>query len=105
MKCDKCKKDFEERELDCSHDIPKYLGGTDLDGRHHLCKGCHNKYEKLILVACLKYIGEELVDGEEIMWMKELSRQSEELKQIFRGFAHEIKMEFYKEEYGTNKNT
>jgi len=31
MKCFICKKEFPENELDLSHDIPKYIGGTDKD--------------------------------------------------------------------------
>lgn len=96
MKCDKCQEDFEERLLDESHDIPKYIGGTDLDGRHWLCKKHHNEYEKLVLVACLKIVGEELVDDSEIIiWMKDLSKQPEELKKLFRKEAKKIKREFY----------
>ncbi len=58
MKCSKCKKEFEEHELDLSHDIPKYIGGTDKNGRHYLCKKCHKKYEQevlnIILMAFIK---------------------------------------------------
>lgn len=60
MKCDKCLRDFEERLLDCSHDIPKYMGGTDLDDRHWLCKSCHKKYELQVLANCLKVLGVEI---------------------------------------------
>lgn len=57
MKCQNpnCKnkeKIFLEEELECSHDVPKYLGGTDKDGRHWLCKGCHHFYE----VSLFSYI-------------------------------------------------
>ncbi len=45
MKCQKCKEDFEEKDIDVSHDIPKYMGGIDLDGRHNLCRKCHRIYE------------------------------------------------------------
>lgn len=45
MKCDKCSKNFPEKELQLSHDVPRYIGGTDLDGRHWLCKKCHGIYE------------------------------------------------------------
>jgi len=48
MKCQKCEKEFEERELQLSHDIPKYIGGTDSDGRHWLCKKCHDIYERIL---------------------------------------------------------
>ncbi len=49
MKCQKCGKDFEEKDIQESHDIPKYMGGTDKDGRHWLCKKCHDKYEFEVL--------------------------------------------------------
>ena len=97
MKCDYCGKDFEERKLHCSHDIPKYLGGTDLDGRHWLCEEHHKEYDILILSRCLKYIGETLKEGDEISWMKELSRQPENLKKIFRSIAYEVKREFFED--------
>ena len=38
--CSKCGIKLYERELELSHDIPKWMGGTDLDGRHYLCKKC-----------------------------------------------------------------
>jgi len=49
MKCEKCEKDFPESEVQESHDIPKYMGGTDSDGRHNLCKDCHALYELEII--------------------------------------------------------
>lgn len=49
MICQKCEKDFPEEEIELSHDIPKYLLGTDRDGRHYLCRKCHERYEFLIL--------------------------------------------------------
>ncbi|KKL83776.1 hypothetical protein LCGC14_1971330 [marine sediment metagenome] len=49
MKCQKCNGDFEEKDIDESHDIPKWCGGTDLDGRHYLCKKCHGVYEWVII--------------------------------------------------------
>jgi len=57
VKCFKCQDNFEEKEIQESHDIPKYIGGTDLDGRHNLCKDCHNKYELQILISCLHKLG------------------------------------------------
>ena len=55
MICDYCKKDFEEKDLHESHDVPTYLwegnrkgrkNQADKFGRHWLCKDCHDKYEK-----------------------------------------------------------
>ncbi len=49
MYCQKCKGDFEEKDIQLSHDIPKYMGGTDKDRRHNLCKKCHGIYEWKII--------------------------------------------------------
>ena len=49
MKCQKCNGNFEEKDIQLSHDIPKYMGGVDLDGRHWLCKKCHGIYEWRII--------------------------------------------------------
>lgn len=57
MKCQKCGDEFVEKEIDESHDIPKYMGGLDSDGRHQLCKECHKEYEKEVLhFACMQLI-------------------------------------------------
>ena len=54
MKCYQCKKNFEERFLDESHDVPCYLfegnrkgrkNQADKFGRHWLCRKCHKNYE------------------------------------------------------------
>ena len=95
MNCMKCDEDFEEKDLDCSHDIPKYMGGTDADGRHWLCKSCHNKYDFLVLKKCLNFIGEELTCDEDkdevIFWQIELKKQSYALKQKFQEIAKEMR--------------
>jgi len=59
MKCEKCRNEFEEHELDFSHDVPKYMGGTDLDGRHYVCKKCHDIYEKMAFSIAWKYMPKE----------------------------------------------
>lgn len=61
MKCDKCKQDFQEKEIESSHDFPQYLGGTDLDGRHWLCKNCHDKYERMILSRIYCFVYKQLI--------------------------------------------
>lgn len=67
MKCQKCNKDFEEKDIDESHDVPCYLfegnrkgrkNQADLFGRHYLCNKCHKLYEaslrfRLRHMACL----------------------------------------------------
>jgi len=61
MICAKCgsngkfKWDNFEVSLETSHDIPKYMGGTDKDGRHLLCKKCHKDYELQVLILGLQY--------------------------------------------------
>lgn len=54
MRCQKCKKDFEEKDIQESHDVPCYLfegnrkgrkNQADKFGRHLLCEECHKKYE------------------------------------------------------------
>lgn len=100
MICDKCHRDFEERFLDCSHDIPKYMGGSDRDGRHWLCKICHHKYEIKILIKCLIDILNEKFDENiptrEYMYL--IKRLPEELQYRCRLIAKEIKEEFFKNE-------
>jgi len=59
MKCDKCLQDFAEKDLECSHDIPKYMGGKDINGRHNLCKKCHDIYEKTIFFVAFKTLSNE----------------------------------------------
>lgn len=95
MKCNKCLNDFEESKLQLSHDIPKYIGGTDLDGRHWLCEKCHEEYDNLILKECLEFVNEEFNPEERTMWMIELSKQQETLKIAFRKIAQEIRGSFF----------
>lgn len=55
MKCSKCGEDFEEKDIEESHDVPCYLWiamkrkeqkqHADKFGRHWLCKTCHKNYE------------------------------------------------------------
>jgi len=50
MNCERCGFDFTESEIQESHILPEYMGGTDADGREHLCKECHRKYEWRIIL-------------------------------------------------------
>lgn len=54
MRCQKCRKDFPENEIHVSHDVPKYIGGTDKDGRHNICKKHHDIYEKMVFAFMVK---------------------------------------------------
>ena len=80
MKCSKCLREFEEPLLQLSHDVPRYIGGTDLDGRHWLCSDCHHKYEWKVFSVCANYI----------------SRLSPEIKNNLKKIAKKISGEFFK---------
>ena len=55
MRCEKCGKEFEENDIQESHDVPCYLfwdptrrerkQRADKFGRHWLCEKCHDDYE------------------------------------------------------------
>jgi hypothetical protein len=59
MKCSKCKREFRAWELHLSHDVPKYIGGSDTEGRHYLCKKCHDIYEKKVFAFVVSILSEE----------------------------------------------
>lgn len=61
LKCPICKFDYDQRDMELSHDIPRYLGGTDLDGGHWLSENCHDKYERMILARCYLEIFNKIV--------------------------------------------
>jgi len=97
MKCMKCQQDFPEEQIEESHDIPKYLGGTDKDGRHHLCRRCHQIYELKVLSACLRILGEKFESQEEMIFLqKEIKRLKDKLKSTLRKEADKIRKEFFK---------
>jgi len=95
MKCFLCpNKDFLEKEIHESHDIPKYIGGTDKEGRHHLCKQHHTFYDTLLLKRFLKVVGIEW--SEDYCWeeIAQLQKEISKLKQLhpkFREIAKKIK--------------
>lgn len=60
MKCQKCKIDLPEKYIQLSHDVPKYMGGRDGDGRHYLCKKCHDIYERIAFSIACDVIPEQL---------------------------------------------
>lgn len=61
MKCQKCNKEFLDNLLEESHDVPCYIFKgkdrnekkqlADKEGRHWLCKKCHDIYEKKVFSA------------------------------------------------------
>lgn len=58
MKCQKCGIDLPEKDIQLSHDVPKYMGGKDTDGRHYLCVKCHDIYEKIAFKVGFDSFGE-----------------------------------------------
>lgn len=106
MDCVMCKKRFEEKDIEVSHDIPKYLGGTDLDGRHNLCKNCHDKYELIILSRCYIICLNKLLPKfnnrkERIPYINSLKFYPPLLKAKFFDMAQKVKKEVYED--GGNK--
>ena len=59
LNCRMCGKLFDITELQLSHDVPRYIGGTDLDGRHYLCPKCHDIYERMVFAIMVKNLPEE----------------------------------------------
>lgn len=59
MKCAMCSQEKSDEELQLSHDVPKYMGGTDKDGRHYLCTRCHDFYEHLTFSVFAQKVPEE----------------------------------------------
>jgi len=98
MKCEKCEN--EQNQTEISHDIPKYLGGFDCDGRHRLCVDCHNKYERTILARCfLKFFKQILpyTTREEYSRYMNLLQNSPYARQA-HFIAWEVKREWWREE-------
>jgi protein-arginine kinase activator protein McsA len=72
MICQKCNKDFPEKEIEVSHDVPVYMfegkdrkekkQQADKYGRHNLCKQCHKTYEGYIAGVMVKYLSRENKD-------------------------------------------
>lgn len=98
IKCWECGREFEDHVIQLSHDIPKYLGGNDSDGRHYLCPNHHHDYEMSILIKCLEFLGEDFIEQEAKMWMAELKRQPEELKKKLRDIANKIKRSYFEDD-------
>ena len=83
MRCQKCKLDFPEKEIQLSHDIPKYVGGTDKDGRHYLCKKHHKEYEQEVL---------------NIILMALISDLPKDTKKKYQWYVKKIKNAWFKKE-------
>lgn len=78
MKCDKCGFDYEEKQLQESHDVPCWLfsGDTrqvkknqaDKHGRHWLCNGkgtnnCHAIYDNNVLAWVISSLPDSIRDA------------------------------------------
>ncbi len=81
MKCQKCGYEFPENQIHNSHDVPKYMGGTDKDGKHWLCEKCHDDYEREVMKVTFMNLVKEL---------------PEDLKEICRNSARIVKQYFFK---------
>lgn len=60
MKCERCGREFEEKDIHLSHDVPKYIGGKDSNGRHYFCKKCYDIYEKMVFAFMTKPLPEKI---------------------------------------------
>lgn len=56
--CRKCGERTEE-EVELHHKIPKFMGGTDLDGRVYLCKKCHSIWHNILPKFIFSFVPED----------------------------------------------
>jgi len=57
MKCDKCKKDFLDKDLDEHHIHPRFMDNKKGDGmKIYLCKKCHYIIHGFIATIIWKYV-------------------------------------------------
>lgn len=102
MKCQKCSRDFPKNEIEESHDIPKYLGGKDKDGRHNLCVECHDRYEGVILIRTYKKFF-----GKDILFWRDRRKNIEfmnELKNLNNPDKNKIALEIREKIFGNKNN-
>jgi hypothetical protein len=60
MKCDKCKKDFEEKNIHEHHIHPRFMDNLKGNGsKIYLCGRCHNILHLLIPTIIWRYIPKE----------------------------------------------
>lgn len=57
IKCNKCGK-IETLESKCNlhHLVPKFMGGTDKEGRVYLCEKCHNILHNILPSIIWKFV-------------------------------------------------
>ena len=100
LPCAKCEEKYNEKELETSHDIPKYIGGTDKDGRHWLCNKCHSQYDRAILMRIYLKIFNELIPYSEdrrsyIKYMSMIKKSSDRIKDKCKIISVEFCKEFF----------
>jgi len=101
--CSKCKKHKEKVQE--SHDYPKYIGGSDLDGRRLLCYECHIKYDLFLLKEYLNLLGcyirfeDDWV--EKMKWQSKLKKHNY-LHPLFKYKTKEILTFYFNENYNKN---
>ena len=59
IKCKRCGYDKDKSKIELHHIIQKTIGGTDRDGRVHLCGKCHAIIHGLILNWIWYFIAED----------------------------------------------
>jgi len=60
MKCQHCKKEFEEREIEVHHLHPKFMDNKKGNGmKINLCKKCHNVLHLIIPKIIWDALGED----------------------------------------------
>jgi hypothetical protein len=107
LNCPICKENREQKDMELSHDIPRYLGGIDLDGRHWLCnipeRRCHDKYEFMILSkCCIVLFGEKIKPNADRRFYIDYMNALKISPQVKK--AREIAEAIKKEVYGNETN-
>lgn len=83
MICSRCRKEFPDKDLQLSHDVPRYMfedrKEADWYGRHYLCVKCHDIYERLVMDQAFKQLPEE--------WKEHIRRA---IKSFAQGYFKEV---------------
>ena len=88
--CFLCKNTF---HIQCSHDIPRYIGGKDSDGMRNLCVKHHQDYDRFLLKSFLNYVNEnpDLYHWRDVMkWQVTIKKDLLKLHPIFRHITKNI---------------
>ena len=65
----------EESSIQYHHKIPKYMGGTDKDGRIALCKKCHDMSHSIIMKLVYGCVENKEVCKNEILKFTEIYKK------------------------------